>query len=139
MNNRPSDLEEYLKLKFEYEGCDIRHLLDNIDRLDQRVEIENDWERYKELEPWAEKLLKFKAIFLKRQEEKDEVFERLKKMDLEMSETKRMEKAVAANITEDHEIAEEQKKSLGDIFPKLRLFYCVSFSRNLFPHFFSYL
>lgn len=126
MNNKPAEMEEYEKLKFQYEGADIKNLMDSITTIEERAQVETEWERYKELEPWAERIIAFKDVFLKRQEEKDEVFERLKQIDKLLNDTKAMEKKIANDITEDHQIADEQKIGLGDIFPKIRLFMAIT-------------
>lgn len=118
MNQRPDEFQEYLALLPKMKNIEsrIERITDSI----AKVKAEADFKRFKELEPSCSRLgIAFDALE-KCRLERDQAREVLLKAEADFLILREEERRAAAQISEDHVIADEKDLHISSLFPNIQ-------------------
>lgn len=103
--------------------CGIRECVTNPPNT--KVEAENDYRRFKFLEPRMERLITMQESLQAIREGKQLSFQRSQEADKALEKHKELEKLAADRISNDHVVADEQRVGVAELFPTVQLGYII--------------
>ena len=129
MNDRPEELEEYhaLKKKNKLTGIlakDKETYSEYYEGLKDpkfKVEAETDWKRFCTLNAKCERLIRMQLSVLDIRETKMTAFKNSQDADKELEAAKDEEKRAAAQISNDHVVADEARMGVAELFPTIQM------------------
>lgn len=126
MNERPELLEEYRALRPRME--DFENWYPKIEDYREKIKAENEWKRYKDLEPKSLLLVAAEEKLKRNKEERDAAYEALVAAETDLEKCRIREGEAAARITVDHVMAEENKVvgGVAALFPNVQVGYIVT-------------
>ena len=118
MNDRPEELEEYLLLRPKMK--DFRERVALMKKTEEKVQAEQQWRRYHELKLRCERLLEARDALRNIKRLKDNAFLEMKHSDQRLEKLFELEHETAEKISEDHVIADQQSRSVSELFPAIK-------------------
>lgn len=118
MNDRPEELEEYLELRPKM--GDFKERVALMKKTEEKVQAEQQWRRYHELKLRCERLLEAREALRKIKRIKDGAFQDMKHADQRLEKLFELERETAEKISEDHVLADQQNRSVSELFPAVR-------------------
>lgn len=115
MNDRPEELEEYLELRQKM--GDFKERVALMKKTEEKVQAEQQWRRYHELKLRCERLLEAREALREVKRIKDDAFKDMKHADQRLEKLFELERETADKITEDHVLADQQTRSVSELFP----------------------
>ncbi|KAJ1455950.1 ankyrin repeat-containing domain protein [Pelagophyceae sp. CCMP2097] len=124
MNERPEELEEYLKLRPRM--ADFRERVALMRKTDEKVLAEQQWKRYHALRGKCERLLSARERFLAFKAVKDAAFATMKDADRILEKLFEHERSSAECISVDHTDADAAGVAVAELFPAIKVNMIVS-------------
>mmetsp|Transcript_11672 Transcript_11672/g.40071 ORF Transcript_11672/g.40071 Transcript_11672/m.40071 type:complete len:670 (-) Transcript_11672:71-2080(-) len=115
MNDRPEELEEYLELRPKM--GDFKERVTLMKKTEEKVQAEQQWRRYHELKLRCERLLEARDTLREIKRIKDNAFQGMKHADQHLEKLFELERETAEKISEDHVLADQQSRSISELFP----------------------
>ena len=115
MNDRPEELEEYLELRPKM--GDFKERVTLMKKTEEKVQAEQQWRRYHELKLRCERLLEARDTLRQIKRIKDNAFQGMKHADQHLEKLFELERETAEKISEDHVLADQQSRSISELFP----------------------
>ncbi|CAN0148094.1 unnamed protein product [Pylaiella littoralis] len=120
LNEHPHKLEEYVLLKFEMKTFEKRFARATV--LTEKLELQSMWEKFCAMEPVLAAKEQYELVKVDREQAQTDVLAHGRVI----AKLKREEVEAAEKITDDHVEACDRGKSLGDIFPSIRVGYIIT-------------
>eukprot|EP00616_Rhizochromulina_sp_CCMP1243_P016132 CAMPEP_0118978076 /NCGR_PEP_ID=MMETSP1173-20130426/22829_1 /TAXON_ID=1034831 /ORGANISM="Rhizochromulina marina cf, Strain CCMP1243" /LENGTH=655 /DNA_ID=CAMNT_0006928241 /DNA_START=136 /DNA_END=2099 /DNA_ORIENTATION=+ len=117
MNTKPDELDEYVDLKNQMK--DFETQLKFISSVEEKIELQDKWTRFHELEGRCEKLLAAQRMLARAKEARDEAFKAQLAAGRELDEAKEKERALADQISEDQVEADSRGVGISELFPNI--------------------
>lgn len=124
MNTKPEELQEYEDLKKGMEDFHTR--LKFIRTPEEKIEMEVEWNRFKELKDRSENLLLARATMELMRKMKDEALKEMLQASKDYEDSKEKEKDMADQISEDHVEADSRGVGIAELYPTINIGYIVT-------------
>jgi hypothetical protein len=118
MSDNAEDFAEYNILVPKM--YDIEARIERVQDEKVKMQMQADYDRYLELDPYCSKLLQVQTHLNDSREARDEAQKDLLFNEQELTRMRSEEKTLASKITDDHVVANEQGKAIGHIFPNIQ-------------------
>ena len=124
MNTKPDELEEYEQLKKDMEDFHTR--LKFIRTPEEKIEMEEQWNRFATLKGRSENLLLARATMEMARRHKDQALQTMLQAAKDFEDSKEKEKEMADQISEDHVEADQRGVGIPELFPTINIGYIVT-------------
>lgn len=105
---------------------DFETQLKFISSVEEQIELQDKWMRFKELEERCEKLLAAQRLVARAKEARDEAFKAQAAAARALDEAKDKERSLAEQISEDHVEADARGVGIGELFPSINVGFIVT-------------
>lgn len=120
--DNPVEFYDYLELVPKIPK--IKQRLDIVEDVVIKAQLQELYDRYVSLEPKCSKQAVIYETFSEARTVKDEAMKALLEAEAELNRLKHKEKEVAAQISDDHILADEMNKTVSSVFPNIHGRFC---------------
>ena len=124
MNTKPDELEEYVELKKRMEDFHTR--LKFIRTPEEKIEMEDEWNRFAALKERSERLLLARATLEVNRRVRDQALQTMLSAAKDYEDSKEKEKEMSDQISEDHVEADQRGVGIAELYPTINLGYIIT-------------